>query len=168
MVEQLVKLPNTVSLARIEERIVERIADIPVLQVVEELVEVLLRKLVRLQRIQTRVCKMAAFEGAISQFIDKVVDFSVVAQRRIHMKRSVIGVNLTPLCVNNSYINFVLLSDSTILFTSKRQVIVDLHLVHRLLQRLHRIVDRCLVSTSSRSSHCIEKSCPFLKRIFSR
>ena len=42
MVEQLVKLPNTVSLARIEERIVERNADIPVPQVVEELVEVLL------------------------------------------------------------------------------------------------------------------------------
>ena len=31
----------------------------------------------------------AAFEGAISQFIDKVVDISVVAQRRIHMNRHI-------------------------------------------------------------------------------
>ena len=39
MVEQVVKLPNTVSQDRIQERTVERIADIPVPQVVEELIE---------------------------------------------------------------------------------------------------------------------------------
>ena len=164
MVEQLVKLQNTVSLARIEERIVERIAAFQFRRSWKNW----WRYCCETSENPDEVCKMAAFEGAISQFIDKVVDFSVVAQRRIHMKRSVIGVNLTPLCGNNSYINFVLLSDSTILFTSKRQVIVDLHLVHWLLQRLHHVVEKYLVSTSSRSSHCIEKSCPFLKRIFSR
>ena len=93
-------------------------SDIPVLQVVEELVEVLLRKLVRLQRIQTRRARWLPSRG----------------QSRNSSTRSltspVIGVNLTTLCGNNSYINFVLLSDSTILFTNKRQVIVDLHLVH--------------------------------------
>ena len=39
MVEQLVKLPNTVSEDRIQERTLERIADVPVPQVVEELVQ---------------------------------------------------------------------------------------------------------------------------------
>ena len=39
MVEQLVKLPKTVSEDGIQQRIVERIADIPVPQVVEELAE---------------------------------------------------------------------------------------------------------------------------------
>ena len=40
MVEQLVKLPNTVSQDRIRQRTVEQIVDIPVPQDVEELVEV--------------------------------------------------------------------------------------------------------------------------------
>ena len=88
MVEQLVKLPNAVSQDRIQERTVERMADIPVPQVVEELVEVFNSRIVA--KID-EVCKTtrAAFEGAISQFIDKVVDISVVAQRRIHMNRNV-------------------------------------------------------------------------------
>ena len=113
MVEQLVKLPNTIPQDRIRQRTVEQIVDTSDMQVVEKLVVVLgfftrtgsdfpgislAEKIVEGPVTQTQgktqqvmnthvqyVVNTVEAEVPLSQFIDKAVDIPVVAQRQISM-----------------------------------------------------------------------------------
>ena len=76
MVEQLVKLPKTVSKDGVQQRTVERIADIPAPQVVEELVGVF--KLQIVEKIDEKTVEVSQ-----AQFLGKAVDTSVGMQRQV-------------------------------------------------------------------------------------
>ena len=94
MVEQLVKLPKTVSEDRIQERTEEQVIDIPVLADVEELMEV--SEVLHQDRSQQYFVEHTDATPDISfaekiveklvtqllQFIDEVVDIPVVAMRQ--------------------------------------------------------------------------------------
>ena len=91
MVEQLVKLPKTVSQDEVKQRTVECIVDTPVPQVVEELVELhIVEKTDETSEFDAGAGEdpfakvKSSITGLISrlQFIDKVVDILVVAQRQ--------------------------------------------------------------------------------------
>ena len=107
MVEQLVKLPKTVSEDRIPQRTAERIVNIPVPQDVEELVEV--SRVFPQDRIQQRFGEQTDETPDISlvntrvqhvvpllQFTDKVVDIPVVAQRQSSQLQKTDGVVAVP------------------------------------------------------------------------
>ena len=85
-VEQSVKLPNTVSEDRIQERTAERIVDIPVPQDVEELVEV--SKVFAQDRVKQRFVEQT-IETPVFSIAEKAVEIPVVAQRQISMVQTV-------------------------------------------------------------------------------